>query len=326
METLKRLSRFAGDTFAIGVILIAVLAFLAPNGFTWIVPYISLLLGIVMFGMGMTLSVDDFRAVFKQPKQVAIGVAVQFTIMPLLAYVLAIGLRLPPDIAAGVILVGCCPGGTASNVMTYLARGNVPLSVAITSVSTLLAPLLTPALVLLLASKWLPVAAGEMFLSVVKIIVIPLGLGLAAKVLFRRQVEASVEVLPLVSVVAIVAIVAAVVGANQAKIAEAGLLILLVVVLHNGIGYLLGYWAARFFKLDYPEVKAISIEVGMQNSGLGAALAAAHFSPLAAVPSAIFSVWHNLSGSLLASWWGRKAKNLAAPIAADAATAARQKQ
>ena len=262
-----------------------------------------------MFGMGMTLSVDDFKEVLKQPKKVAIGVLAQFTIMPLIAFGLAVGFKLPPEVAAGVILVGCCPGGTSSNVMTFLAKGNVALSVAITSCTTLLAPFVTPALILLLASKWLPVSAGAMFLSVVKIVLIPIILGLIAKMLFRKQVEHSVKAMPLVSVIAIVAIVAAVVSGSQQKIAETGLLILLVVILHNSLGYLLGYGVARLLKLDYADRKAIAIEVGMQNSGLGAALAAAHFSPLAAVPSAIFSVWHNISGSLLATYWSKKLKN-----------------
>lgn len=306
MNVLGRVSQFAGNTFAVWVLLFAALAFLMPSGFTWIAPYISILLGVIMFGMGMTLSLGDFKEVLKQPKKVGIGVLAQFTIMPLIAFGLAVGFKLPPEVAAGVILVGCCPGGTSSNVMTYLAKGNIALSVAITSCTTLLAPFVTPALILLLASKWLPVSAGDMFWSVVKVVLIPIILGLIVKMLFNKQVEKSVQVLPLVSVVAIVAIVAAVVSGNQQKIAEIGLLILLVVILHNTLGYLLGFWVARLLKLDYSDQKAVAIEVGMQNSGLGATLAAAHFSPLAAVPSAIFSVWHNISGSLLATWWSKK--------------------
>lgn len=306
MNVLGRVSQFAGNTFAVWVLLFAALAFLMPSGFTWIAPYISILLGVIMFGMGMTLSLGDFKEVLKQPKKVGIGVLAQFTIMPLIAFGLAVGFKLSPEVAAGVILVGCCPGGTSSNVMTYLAKGNIALSVAITSCTTLLAPFVTPALILLLASKWLPVSAGDMFWSVVKVVLIPIILGLIVKMLFNKQVEKSVQVLPLVSVVAIVAIVAAVVSGNQQKIAEIGLLILLVVILHNTLGYLLGFWVARLLKLDYSDQKAVAIEVGMQNSGLGATLAAAHFSPLAAVPSAIFSVWHNISGSLLATWWSKK--------------------
>ncbi|MBD1378739.1 bile acid:sodium symporter family protein [Metabacillus arenae] len=309
MRALERASKFAGDTFAIWVLLLAALGFLFPGGFVWIAPYIPLLLGVIMFGMGMTLSVADFKAVFKQPKKVLIGVLAQFTIMPLLAYVLSVALQLPPEIAVGVILVGCCPGGTASNVMTYLAKGNTALSVAITSVSTLIAPFLTPALTLLFASKWLPVSAGDLFLSIVTIVLVPIFLGLAAKMLFKKQVEKGAKALPLVSVVAIVAIVAAVVAGSKERLVETAFLIFLVVILHNLLGLAIGYFLAKLLKLDEADQRAISIEVGMQNSGLGAALATIHFSPLAAVPSAIFSVFHNLSGPLLATYWSKKGLN-----------------
>ncbi|WP_100329948.1 bile acid:sodium symporter family protein [Bacillus xiapuensis] len=307
MNQLVKASTFAGNTFAVWVLLFAVLALFFPVQFVWIGPYISLLLGIVMFGMGMTLSLDDFKLILKQPKGVVIGVLAQFIIMPLLAYGLAKGLSLPPEIAVGVILVGACPGGTASNVMTYLAKGNTALSVTITSVSTLLAPVLTPAIIYLLASEWLPVSASDMFVSVVKMVVVPIVLGLLVKVLFKKQAERSLGAMPLVSVIAIVMIVAAVVSGSRDKILETGLLIFAVVILHNALGLLAGFIIAKLLKLEYPDQKAISIEVGMQNSGLGAALAVAHFNPVAAVPSAIFSFWHNISGPLLATYWGWKA-------------------
>ncbi|MBH0164984.1 bile acid:sodium symporter family protein [Fictibacillus sp. 7GRE50] len=306
MRFLEKVSKTAGNTFAIWVILFAIAAFLIPEGFTWIAPYIPLLLGIIMFGMGLTLSLNDFKAVFQAPKSVFIGVAAQYTIMPLLAFGLATAFKLPAEVAVGVILVGCCPGGTASNVMTFLAKGNTALSVAVTSVATLLAPILTPALTLLFASKWLSVSAGSLLLSIVQIVIVPIVLGLVVKLLFRKQVEKSVAALPLVSVVGIVAVASAVVAANAKQIAETGLLILSIVVLHNVLGLLIGFLIAKGLKLDFADQKAISIEVGMQNSGLGAALAVAHFSPLSAVPSAIFSVWHNISGPLLATWWGKR--------------------
>ena len=230
--------------------------------------------------------------------------------MPLTAFGLAKLLGLPPEIAVGVILVGSCPGGTSSNVMTFLAKGNTALSVTITSCTTLLAPIFTPAITLALASQWLPVSAGAMFKSVLTIVLLPIILGLIAKSLFSKQVEQGAKALPLVSVIGIVGIVAAVVSGSKEKILESGLLILAVVILHNVIGYLLGFFAARLFKLDYADQKAVSIEVGMQNSGLATALAMAHFSPLAAVPGAIFSVWHNVSGSFLANYWGKKARKI----------------
>ncbi|HZG59759.1 MAG TPA: bile acid:sodium symporter family protein [Anoxybacillus sp.] len=308
MKALVKASHFVSNTFAMWVLLFAVLAFLYPNGFTWIGPYIVPLLGIIMFGMGLTLSANDFKEVFKRPKDVLIGVAAQFIIMPLLAFALATLLPISPEVAIGVILVGCCPGGTASNVITYLAKGDTALSVAVTSVSTLLAPVVTPSLILLFADKWLSVSAGALFWSIIKIVIVPIVLGLIVKLIFNKQVEAAVQALPIVSVIGIVAIVAAVVGLNKEAIAKSGLAIFSIVVVHNLLGLLLGYWFAKLFKMTEPKQRALSIEVGMQNSGLGAALATAHFSPLAAVPSAIFSVWHNISGPLLATYFRKKSE------------------
>ena len=323
MQAIARLSAFVGKTFAIWVLLFAILAFFAPEQFTWIAPYIVPLLGIIMFGMGLTLSKSDFAEVFKRPGTVAIGVLGQFIIMPCLAW-LSTALQLPPEIAVGVILVGCCPGGTASNVMAFLARGDVALSVAITSVTTLLAPVVTPALIYLLASQWLEVSASAMFWSIVQVVILPIVLGLVAQSLLREKVKACVAMLPLVSVVSIVAIVAAVVAVSQEKIATTGLIIFAVVVLHNGLGLLLGYWLGKLTGLSVAQRKTLSIEVGMQNSGLGAALANAHFSPLAAVPSAIFSVWHNISGPLVATLFQRFKNDDSDEKANDAVTGAAQ--
>jgi BASS family bile acid:Na+ symporter len=225
-----------------------------------------------------------------------------YIIMPGTAYLLAIALHLPPDIAVGVILVGCCPSGTASNVMTFLAKGDVALGVSIASVSTMIAPLVTPALVSLLAGKWMAINTESLFMDIVQVVIFPIVLGIVARTLFRRQAAASVKALPLVSTIAIVLIIAIIVGLNQAKIMTNGLLILVAVILHNLLGFALGYLFARMFGMSLAKRKAVMLETGMQNSGLGAALAAAHFSPLAAVPSALFSVWHNLSGSALATW------------------------
>ncbi|PAD34220.1 bile acid:sodium symporter family protein [Terribacillus saccharophilus] len=301
MKTLERFSQFVGSTFAYWVILFAVVAFLLPEGFTWIVPFITPLLGIIMFGMGLTLSASDFKGVIKRPFEVFAVVAGQFLIMPLLAFALAKGLQLSPEVAVGVILVGCCPGGTSSNVMTFLAKGDVPLSVTATAVTTVLAPIVTPALILLFASEWIEVSPVSLFISIVNVVIIPIVLGLLVKRFFNRQATASVKVLPLVSAVAIIGIVAAVVSNSQQQIVQTGLAIFGVVMLHNVLGYLIGFAFAKLLRMDLPQSKTASIEIGMQNSGLGAQLATAHFSPLAAVPSAIFSVWHNISGSILAN-------------------------
>lgn len=305
MKMLASFSAFVGKTFAVWVLLFAVLGFVFPETFKQFAPYIVTLLGIIMFSMGLTLSLDDFREVVRRPADVGIGVASQFLIMPLLAVLLTKIIPMSPEVAAGVILVGCCPGGTSSNVMTYLGKGDVALSVACTSVTTLAAPLVTPFLVWFFASQFLPVDAMAMFMSIVKVILVPLALGVLAQKLIPGIVKSAVPVLPLVSVTGIVLIVAAVVAGSKGAIATSGLLIFVVVVLHNGIGYMLGFTAAKLTGMSLAKRKAIAVEVGMQNSGLGAALANAHFSPLAAVPSAIFSVWHNISGALLANYFAR---------------------
>ncbi|NUG50695.1 bile acid:sodium symporter family protein [Acinetobacter lactucae] len=310
MAAFLRFTQFIQKTFALWVIVFAALALWQPEFFVWLKAYIPWILGIIMLGMGMTMTVDDFKGVLQSPKAVLIGVVAQFVVMPGLAYVLCKLFNLPPEIAVGVILVGCCPGGTASNVITYMAKGNVALSVACTSVSTLLAPVLTPAIFYLLASQWLKIDAASMFISILQVVLLPIVIGLILRTWLKRQVESYIQVMPLVSVIAIVAIVAAVIGGSKAAILQSGLLILAVVILHNGLGYLLGFTAARFFKLPYADSKAIAVEVGMQNSGLGVALAAVHFaaSPITAVPSAIFSLWHNISGPALATYWASKHK------------------
>ncbi|WP_373946162.1 bile acid:sodium symporter family protein [Paracoccus marcusii] len=301
MKSLASLSRFVGNTFAAWVVLFAVLGFLLPDLFRQLTPWIVTLLGIIMFGMGLTISGRDFAEVLRRPVNVGVGIASQFLIMPLLAVALTMIIPMSPEVAAGVILVGCCPGGTSSNVMTYLAKGDVALSVACTSVTTLMAPIVTPFLMLMLASEYLPVDAWAMFQSIVKVVLFPLALGFAAQKLLPAFVRAAVPALPLVSVTGIVLIVAAVVGASKGAIVQSGMMIFAVVVLHNMLGYLIGFIAARLAGLDLAARKAIAIETGMQNSGLAAALATAYFSPLTAVPAAIFSVWHNISGALVAN-------------------------
>jgi len=306
VNAVEKASTFVGKTFSLWVLLFACFGFFAPQLFTGYKSWITPLLGIVMFGMGLTLSAADFREVLRQPRNVVIGVVGHYLIMPGIAWLLAIGLQLPPDVAVGVILVGCCPSGTASNVMTFLARGDVALGVSIALVSTLIAPLATPALVSVLAGKWMDINTESLFMDIVQVVIVPIALGLVVKTLFRKQAAASVKALPLVSTMTIVFIIAIIVGLNQPKILSNGLTILTAVILHNLLGFALGYGFARLFGMDLAKRKAVMLETGMQNSGLGAALAAAHFSPLAAVPSALFSVWHNLSGSALATWFARR--------------------
>ncbi|MEG9475911.1 bile acid:sodium symporter family protein [Mannheimia indoligenes] len=302
MQTLLKFTQFVSKTFAIWVVVFAFIAAQFPETFKQFVPWIPYLLGIVMLGMGLTLTFKDFAEVTKNPKSVIIGVIAQFVVMPSVAYGLAKAFNLPPDLAIGVILVGCCPGGTSSNVMTYLARGNTALSVACTTISTLLAPVLTPAIFYLFASQWLEINATAIFISVLQMVLLPIFVGVVIRTIFKQKVEQFSQTMPLISVIAIVLIVTAVVSVSRDRIIESGLLIFAVVALHNGLGYLIGYLASRLFKLPIADSKAVAIEVGMQNSGLGAALAALHFkaNPVIAVPSAVFSFWHNISGPILA--------------------------
>ena len=303
MPHLLKLTQFVSKTFALWVLLFAFLAFVSPEAFLEIRGYIPYLLGIVMFGMGITLTFNDFSEVVKHPKSVIVGVVGQFVIMPAIAFALAKLFVLPTDLAIGVILVGACPGGTSSNVMTYLAKGNTALSVACTTISTLLAPLLTPIIFYVLASQWIDIDASAMFASVLKMVLFPIFLGLVIRALFKKQMAQISQTMPLVSVIAIVLILAAVVAGSKDKIIDSGLLIFGVVVLHNCLGYFVGFIAAKALRLNNYDSKAIAIEVGMQNSGLGASLATAHFNPIAAVPSAVFSFWHNVSGPILANYF-----------------------
>lgn len=304
MRALTKISGVASGYFAVWVVLGSVVAFFVPP-LAGLTAYIAPLLGVVMFGMGLTLTAGDFIRVFEKPLAVAVGVAAQFTVMPLLALLLATALRLPPELAAGVILLGCCPGGTASNVITYLAKGDVSLSVTMTSISTVLAPLLTPLLVLILAGSWLPVNAGALFVSILQIVLLPVLAGVLVNTFFGRAVRQVKPFLPLVSVVAIVVIVMAIVAASRENLLTVGPLVFAVVVAHNLAGLALGYGVGRVTGVGPSGRRAVSVEVGMQNSGLAVALATVHFGPLAALPGAIFSIWHNVSGPALATYWSR---------------------
>ena len=310
MKALEKLSDLVGKYMAVIVIAVAALALLAPQTVSFLkTSYVNPLLGLVMFGMGLTLKPADFKVVFSRPKDVLIGCASQFVIMPLLAFLLTKVFQLSPELAVGVILVGTCPGGTSSNVMTYLSKGDVALSVGMTAVSTILAPFLTPLLTLLYAGQRVEVNVVSMFVSIVEVVLLPILLGFVINRFFHSFTQNAVRVLPLISTTAIVAIVAAVVSANSAKILTSGLLILVVVILHNLLGYAAGYTVGRLLKLDTAKCRAISIEVGMQNSGLATSLATTHFAqyPLATIPGAVFSVWHNISGAILANIFARTA-------------------
>ncbi len=307
MTVIKKVADFVGKWFALLVLVGAIVGLLIPAQTALIAPHVPLLLGIIMFGMGLTMRPVDFAIVAKHPKAVLLGVAAQYTIMPLLGWGIAHAFNLPPLLVVGMILVGSAPGGTASNVIVYLARGDVALSVAMTSISTMMAPFVTPLLVLGLAGSTLPVSAGDLFLSIIQVVLLPVIAGLLLRTFADRFVTPLLPLMPLISVTGIVLVVAAVVGANADAVLTTGLLLALAVILHNTLGLLLGYLVGYFGKMPDSARRAVSVEVGMQNSGLAASLATTHFEPVAALPGALFSVWHNLSGAAVATYWARKA-------------------
>ncbi len=310
MNFLEKVSNFFGKYMAYIVIVVAALALFVPGSCLWIqTKWVNYLLGIVMFGMGLTLKLNDFKVVFSRPKDVIIGCLAQFIIMPLLAFILTKVFSLPPELAVGVILVGTCPGGTSSNVMTYLSKGDVALSVGMTAVSTILAPLLTPVLTKIYAGQTVDVNLLNMFLSIVKVVLVPIILGFVINHFFEKFTQQIVRILPLISTIAIIMIVATVVSHNAQRLMTCGFLVIIVVILHNILGYACGYGVGKVLKLDRTKCRALSIEVGMQNSGLATSLAATHFAgmALATVPGAVFSVWHNISGAVYANILARSA-------------------
>ena len=306
---MKKLCHYISEYMGVLVLLSAIAALVFPEVFSRVKPtVINPLLGVIMFGMGLTLRADDFRIVFSRPKDVVIGCLAQFTVMPLLAWTLARVFALDEALTVGVVLVGCCPGGTASNVITYLARGDLALSVGMTGVSTLLAPVLTPLLVLLLAGKTVDVDVVGMLLSILWVVILPIVAGLLVKRLWPRQTTAATAYLPALSSLAICAIVLIVISASAAKLLSSDLIVILVVMLHNVGGLAVGYVIGTLLGMPAAKRKAVSIEVGMQNSGLASSLATLHFAayPMATIPGAVFSVWHNISGAIVARIYARR--------------------
>jgi BASS family bile acid:Na+ symporter len=292
--------------FPLWALLGALLAWFAPAPFTACRQAILPLLGIVMFGMGAGLRVENFLAVLRRPAPVFLGLGLQFLMMPLAGWLLALLAGLSPQLAAGMILVGCSPGGTASNVICYLARGDVALSITLTACSTLLAIVATPLLMLLYAGETVNVPVLDMLLTIFWIIFLPVTLGTGLNHLFHGSMAVVRHVFPLVSVSAIVFIIAIIVALNRQQLADVAAVLFALVVLHNLAGLAGGYWVSRWLGQDARICRTLAIEVGMQNSGLAVALAVKYFSAAAALPGALFSVWHNLSGATLAGHWNRR--------------------
>ena len=310
---MKAVSQWVGRYMAVIVLVVALLALFVPATCLWVqTSWINFLLMMVMFGMGLTLKSEDFVLVFRRPGDILAGCVAQYTLMPLLAFVIGRLFGMEEGLMAGMILVGCCPGGTSSNVVTYLSGGDVPLSVSMTSVNTLLAPVLTPAITYLLLHATVSVDITAMFLSIVQVVILPIVLGVAFNRFAGEAAHKVAQGLPLVSVTAITLIVASVVSHNAQRILSTGPVIFAAVILHNLLGYGAGYLVARILRMTPAKTKAMAIEVGMQNSGLATSLAGNVFSalPMATVPGAIFSIWHNISGAMLAGILRRKSSNI----------------
>ena len=305
---MQQICNFIAKWMGVIVLIVAILSLIVPASLTWIGTWvINPMLGIIMFGMGMTLSEKDFKIVLSRPKDILIGCLSQFIVMPLLAWTLTRAFSLPQELAIGVILVGCCPGGTASNVITYLAKGDLALSVGMTAASTLLAPLLTPLLVWLLAGTMIDVDVIGMLLSITYVVILPIVGGLLCQRFIPKMTQRVTPYLPAFSSIAIALTVGIVVAHNADRLMTAGWLVVLIVMIHNLSGLGIGYLVGSLLRMQQPKRVALSIEVGMQNSGLATSLAVIHFAsfPLATIPSAVFSVWHNISGAIAARVYSR---------------------
>lgn len=299
------LNNLVTNYFTFWIIFFSAIAYISPQHFEGLKSLIVPTLGVIMFGMGMTLTLSDFKRVFIRPKDIGVGVITQYLAMPFLGFALAKLFGLDPLLAAGVVLVGASPGGTSSNVITYLAKADVAFSVTMTSVSTIISPIMLPLLMYIYAGQWIDVPVLKLFISTVQIILLPVGLGLILRMLIKDNIKYVLPILPSVSSAAIIFIVAVIVAANASSIAAVGAVVAIVAIIHNLLGFSIGYSVARFFGMDVVRARAVSIEIGMQNSGLAVALANTFFGSLAALPGAIFSVWMNISGSALAWWWRR---------------------
>jgi BASS family bile acid:Na+ symporter len=303
---MRRFATFLTTAFPLWALLGSVAALIWPGVFVDLRPAIVPLLGLVMFGMGLTLSSRDFIAVARRPGLIALGAALQFGVMPLAAWLVGHAMMLPAELLIGLVLVGACPGGTASNVICYLARGNVALSITLTTVSTLLAVVLTPILTWVYVGQMVPVPMVAMLVSILKVIIAPVVLGVVINRFLGERLDRLKDVFPLISVAAIVLIIAIVVALNAGAAGAIIWPLVVAVALHNMLGLAAGYGLPRLFGLDAQTCRTLAIEVGMQNSGLGVALATQFFSAAAALPGAVFSVWHNLSGAGLAAFWSRR--------------------
>ena len=296
--------------FPLWAILLSGAAFFFSESFSSLASWIIPLLAGVMFTMGLTLKATDFQRILRDPRPILVGVLLQFILMPLLAVVLAKMFGLSNQLTAGLVLIGCCAGGTASNVISYLARADLALSISMTVCSTLVGVIATPLLTGFYLSTTVDVDTTGMLVSIVQIVLIPVLMGVMLNHLFPAFIRPVTPHLPTLSILIILTIIAIVVALNSDSLLEIGAPTLVAVVLHNLGGMCGGFYLSRMLGFDTRQSHTIAVEVGMQNSGLGVALALEFFSATAALPGALFSVWHNISGSLLASQWSRKRESM----------------
>ncbi|MFT5712980.1 MAG: BASS family bile acid:Na+ symporter [Glaciecola sp.] len=292
--------------FPVWALLFSVIAMVQPTLFVGLKTQIIPLLTIIMLAMGVSLTPRDFVNVAKHKVAIGVGVLLQFSVMPIVALLISLAMGFDNELTVGMVLVGSVAGGTSSNVMAYLAKGNVALSISMTAISTLLGVVLTPFLVELYVGQSVDVPVGAMLISLVKIVLLPVGFGVVINVAARKHIEKISSILPLISMAAIVIVISIVVALNVDNLKTLGPMIAIAVILHNSIGLLAGYYCCRLCGFNETISRTVAFEVGLQNSGLAAALAMKFFTPVAAVPGTIFSVWHNISGSLLAGYWAKK--------------------
>lgn len=305
---MKKLCELIGRYFGIVIILFFVGGMTIPSAFTWVlgkmagISILSFMLGVIMFGMGTTMQLQDFILILQRPRDVFLGALAQYTLMPLLAYGLCTLFNLNQALTVGVVLVATCPGGTASNVITFISKGDLPLSVTMTSVSTLLSPIMTPFLTYLLIGQRIEFSPIAMFWSIVQIVIVPIALGVAVRYYFPALCQKGKLYLPALSCLCISLLIAGLAGGSRDSILSSSATVMAVVILHNLLGSALGFAAGLAVGMSWRKCIALSIEVGMQNSGLAAGLAKAHFPflPAATVPGALFSSWQNIAGSIMA--------------------------
>ena len=300
-----RQARLAVLVFPIVIIAFGIAGTLLPDVASPLTPYVPILLGVVMFTMGLTLQVPDLKILVKAPQAVLIGVVAQYLIMPLAGLGVGIAFNMDPLLIVGMVLLGSVPGGASSNIVAYLANGNVALSVALTSISTALSPLISPLLILWLAGSYLPMDPASMMRQILQMVIVPIVLGIIVQMFLKKFISRISGIVPWVSVGALALVIAGIMAGSAEVVIQSGIVVILAVVAHNAIGFALGYLAARAARLGTRERRAIAVEVGMQNAGLAAALANAHFGPLASLPAAVATIWHNVAGSILATIFTR---------------------